>query len=435
MRRSRVLSCALLVTLLAAGAASVGGGAAQASPEATGNLPHAATPVTTTTLPVQFDPVADYEAQTGCDSTPKPGTRALADLIRKTYGRNQSIGISRGCSVGGTSEHKEGRALDWMTSARNRQGLANAKAFLTWLLAPDAAGVPYANATRLGVMYVGWNDHYWASYATDRGWAELKGCFSKPARGYDTTCHRNHIHISLSWDGASGRTSFWDGTALAAFCPTAYSESAVVAAGRAAELVAVPPVRVLSTRLGQGLFLSANNGYGWTGQADRPVDGLTGGPTDGLPDGLSDGLQPADLTLEPAPAPAPVPVPLPTPTPTAPCRVHPGGWRGSGGVLTKVTGQGGVPERDVAAVAVTVTALGSTAPATISVRSPGEAEGVPVIGVRMNGRGHGSAIVPVAADGTIELATSAGGADLLVDVTGYYLVGDQPNVPATSYVK
>jgi hypothetical protein len=41
-----------------------------------------------------------------------------------------------------------------MTSARNRQGLANATASLAWLLAPDAAGVP-ANATRLGVMYVG----------------------------------------------------------------------------------------------------------------------------------------------------------------------------------------------------------------------------------------------------------------------------------------
>lgn len=427
MRRSRALSCALLLALLVAG---FEGGAAQASPDTTGNLPHAATPATTTTLPVQYDPVADYEAQTGCDATPKPGTRALADLIRKTYGRNQSIGISRGCSVGGTSEHKEGRALDWMTSARNRQGLANAKAFLAWLLAPDAAGVPYANATRLGVMYVGWNDHYWASYATERGWAELKGCFSKPGRGYDTTCHRNHIHISLSWDGASGRTSFWDGTALTAFCPTAYSESAVVAAGRAAEVVAVPPVRVLSTRLGQGLVLGVNNND-WTGGTDGLADGLTGDPTDGL--------QPADLTLAPAPVPvpetAPEPVAVPAPAPTAPCRVHPGGWRGGGGILTKVTGQGGVPELDVAAVAVTVTALGSTAPATISVRSPGHAEGVPVIGVRMNGRGHGSAIVPVAADGTIALATSAGGVDLLVDVTGYYLVGDQPNVSATSYVK
>ena len=226
MRRSRAMTCALLLALLTAG---LEGGVAVAAPGRSGILPKAATPITTVALPPTYDPVADYEAQTGCDSTAKPGTRALAGLITKTYGRSQVIGISRACSVGGTSEHKEGRALDWMTSARNRQGLANATAFLGWLLEPDAAGVPYGNATRLGVMYVGWNDHYWASYATERGWAELKGCFSKPGRGYDTTCHRNHIHISLSWDGASGRTSFWDGTAMdGPFCPAQKTSATTV---------------------------------------------------------------------------------------------------------------------------------------------------------------------------------------------------------------
>ena len=52
-------------------------------------------------------------------------------------------------------------------------------------------------------------------------WASAKLCCCKScvfragltaklkSRGYDSSCHRNHIHISLSWDGAMGRTSFW----------------------------------------------------------------------------------------------------------------------------------------------------------------------------------------------------------------------------------
>jgi hypothetical protein len=45
----------------------------------------------------------------------------------------------------------------------------------------------------------------------------------------------------------------------------------------------------------------------------------------------------------------------------------------------------------------------------------------------MNGNAQGSAIVPLASDGTIAVGTSAGATDLTVDVTGYYLAGDQPN--------
>jgi hypothetical protein len=32
---------------------------------------------------------------------------------------------------------------------------------------------------------------------------------------YDTTCHRDHMHFSLSWEGAMGRTSFWTRTVAA----------------------------------------------------------------------------------------------------------------------------------------------------------------------------------------------------------------------------
>jgi hypothetical protein len=63
---------------------------------------------------------------------------------------------------------------------------------------------------------------------------------------------------------------------------------------------------------------------------------------------------------------------------------------------------------------------------------PGQKAREDVARVRMNGNGHGSAIVPVAADGTIAFATSAGAADLRVVVTGFYLPGEQPNQTATS---
>jgi hypothetical protein len=234
MHRHRFASALLpsLVVLLVGAASSPAAAGTTSLPV---RLPRAAVPQITRPMPVAYDPVAMYEAQSTCDPSPKPGTVKLAALIKKTYGEGQAVGISRACTSGGTSEHKEGRALDWMTSVHSRQGLANAKAFLSWLLGPDQFGVPYGNATRLGVMYVGWNDRYWAAYASDRGWAELKGCFSTPGAGSDTTCHRNHIHISLNWDGASGRTSLWDGTVLSPYCPYPWTGAIVAEAGRAAD--------------------------------------------------------------------------------------------------------------------------------------------------------------------------------------------------------
>ena len=428
MRRpSRVLLAVSLAVALCGGL----GSAAQARPAATGGA--APSPVVRTTLPAQYDPVAEYEAQAACDPKPKPGTKALAELIRRTYGRHQVIGISRGCGIGGTSEHKEGRALDWMTSSRNRSGMANARAFLAWLLGPDATGVPYGNATRLGVMYIGWNDHFWAAYDAASGWTELKGCFSRPGRANDTDCHRNHIHISLSWDGASGRTSMWDGTVLTAYCATAWGDPGFAAPSRSPDVVPIAPVRVLSTREGVGVFVG---GYG-NGDGDYREDPLP--PVD------DPGAEPApEPTPEPVPAPITEPAPEPTtppmtepPAPPAPavptttpgaCRVHAGGWRGDqAGIRTVVVGLPGMPETGVVAVAVTVTALGSTAPARITVHGPGEKDVAAVARVRMNRRATGSAVVPVASDGTITLSTSAGATDLEVIVTGYLLAGDKPN--------
>lgn len=359
---------------------------------------HAPVPTIPRAVPAAYDPAPNYEAQSICSPSPKPGTRALARLIKKTYGQNQYIGTSRACGNGGTSEHKDGRALDWMTSVRSPKGRANADALLSWLIGPDAAGVPAGNATRLGIMYIGWNNRFWAAYSPERGWTKLDGC----PKGSDTTCHRNHMHISLTWDGASGRTSMWDGTALAPFCASAHSSAVVTDAGRADAAIPVTPFRALVTRQGLGLAAGSGGGFGWGDHGGWP--------------GFDDGT-----TNQPG-----------VPVPTAPCRLHASGWRGdSGGVLTKVTGQGGVPELGVAAVVVKVIAQGSTAPAEISVSAPGQEVSEVVVRVRMNHSARGMAIVPVASDGTIALATSAGGTDLTVVVTGYFTAGERHNRPAT----
>jgi hypothetical protein len=63
----------------------------------------------------------------------------------------------------------------------------------------------------------------------------------------------------------------------------------------------------------------------------------------------------------------------------------------------------------------------------VSAWGPGEAEPTKVTKVRLNHSAVAHAIVPVASDGTIALSTSMGAVDLVVEVTGYFTAGDQPN--------
>ena len=165
-----------------------------------------------------------------------------------------------------------------MTSVRDAQQRANAETFLAWLLGPDQFGVTYGNAMRLGVMYIGWNDRIWRGYDIKRGWTELKGCFATPSAGSDTTCHRNHIHISLTWDGASGRTSFWDGTPIdGPYCAPERSGGHDPGGGRAADVVPVEPVHVLGTRKATGVAVRCRLQQDrWSGDSHRIYAKVTG---------------------------------------------------------------------------------------------------------------------------------------------------------------
>jgi hypothetical protein len=168
------------------------------------------TPGTPRGLPTAIEPLGGYVGQVSCQPTTRRGSADLAHLLAWTY-RNYnatSWGSTYACGTDGSrSEHYDGRAIDWMVSVRDAQQHAAAHAAITWLLATDKAGNRFAMARRLGVMYLIYNNRMWGAW--DGRWEEYNNCSHLPQRAYDNACHRTHVHISLTWDGAMGRTSYW----------------------------------------------------------------------------------------------------------------------------------------------------------------------------------------------------------------------------------
>ncbi len=156
------------------------------------------------TAPAAAEGFAPYLPQVSCDPTVKPGLDAMRTMLLAAYG-GRDLGVTRGCTIGATSEHKEGRAWDWGLDAAVPAEKAVAEQFLAWLLAPGPNGMAASNARRLGVMYVIWNGQIWSSYRAAEGWRAYSGGES----------HATHIHISLAWTGAMKRTSWWTGRAAA----------------------------------------------------------------------------------------------------------------------------------------------------------------------------------------------------------------------------
>jgi hypothetical protein len=122
-------------------------------------------------------------------------------MLLDYYDAGRNGGISRDCSIGGRSEHKEGRAFDWMLSVNRPKERAVAEQFITWLLDEGPNGEAAYIARRLGVMYVIWNGRIWSADHSWLGWLRYRG----------PNPHTDHIHISLTWSGALKRTSFWTG--------------------------------------------------------------------------------------------------------------------------------------------------------------------------------------------------------------------------------
>ena len=190
-------------------AASVSGATAMLSAAlaVTAAVPgYAATPKTPR-FSAAIENLSPYQPQTTCHPTAQKGVLKFRALVLQTYPGTGDDGIVRACSVGGTSEHKEGRAWDWMVSVNNAHQVAQVHALFNWLFASDAYGHKYAMARRLGVMYIIWNKHIWGSYRASQGWRNYS-CSGV------TLCHQNHVHFSFSKAGAAGITSYWTKVAV-----------------------------------------------------------------------------------------------------------------------------------------------------------------------------------------------------------------------------
>ena len=63
------------------------------------------------------DPAATYEPQRICDPHVKPGVRSFRRIVMRAFPNTGPGYFIRACWVGARSEHKGGRACDWMVSA------------------------------------------------------------------------------------------------------------------------------------------------------------------------------------------------------------------------------------------------------------------------------------------------------------------------------
>jgi len=197
---------------------------------------------------------APFQGQTACEAVARPGVTAFRDLVIAAYPATRNGGIVRTCSVRGASEHKEGRAWDWMVNAANPSDAAAVQDLLDWLMATDEYGNSAAMARRLGVMYVIWNSQIWKSYQADRGWQPYRGA----------SAHTDHVHISFSWAGALRLTSYWTGQVS----PTVQSPIVVATPSPTASAgTSLPP----DTALGDPLLTAPGAGTSASPPASPPA--------------------------------------------------------------------------------------------------------------------------------------------------------------------
>ncbi len=157
----------------------------------------------------QIDDYAGYDPQTRCASKVKPGTEFLLGWLVEQYPKTRRSSTLRSCATGGTSEHKDGRALDWGVDATRKAQRLSARRFLDRIFATDRAGSQHALARRMGIMYIIWNDQMWASYREFEKRDYLSPACRTKRKCSKTLRHRDHVHISLSREGAAALTTFY----------------------------------------------------------------------------------------------------------------------------------------------------------------------------------------------------------------------------------
>lgn len=230
--------------------------------------PAGATPSAPSFGPV-IDEVAGWDSQSKCDPKAKPGVLAFQAMVLRAYPGTGAGSISRACSVGGQSEHKEGRAWDWSVNVAVPSQKSAADELIKWLGADDEYGNDSAMARRLGIMYVIWNRRMWHPGS---GWSvycvqKKAGC-KDPDDGGLRHPHTDHVHFSFTWDGARKETSFWHPNASkladVAASPNGYG---FLLAGKAGAIIGVDGAPNLGDRSDEkvkgGLAAVAPSPTGW----------------------------------------------------------------------------------------------------------------------------------------------------------------------------
>lgn len=271
-------------------------GPAPADATAVAAVPASPAPVIVGPQPIDawgpaIEPLADYQPQSTCDPSPKPGVAGFRDLVLRQFPTSRNLGISRECDApDGVSEHKEGRAFDWGVLASDPGEHAMADQLLNWLFATDRYGNQYAMIRRLGVMYVIWDDHIWSAFKADEGWRPYNG----------PNPHTDHVHLSFSWAGALAQTSFWTGRVVdgqVVVPPAPPPGGTILVASPRTNPTSAPP-----TSAGVGVAASgpaAPSATSTTNPPPRPSTTTTTTTT------------PAPLTVPTTPPPPPTTVPLP----------------------------------------------------------------------------------------------------------------------------
>ena len=117
-------------------------------------------------------------------------------------------------SSGASSEHHEGRAIDWTMNATSKRDRREVRKFLRRIFAEDKSGNSHALARRMGVMYVIWDDRIFASYSRFEARDYRSSSCKRLRKCSPTLRHRDHVHISLSRKGAKARTSWYAARSL-----------------------------------------------------------------------------------------------------------------------------------------------------------------------------------------------------------------------------
>ena len=132
---SRSVAAVVVSVLMLATVAAVGATPAEARRIAAARASYA----------LAIEPLAGYQPQTTCSPVAKPGVVDLSKRLLRAFPTTRSLGIVRACSVGGQSEHKEGRAFDWGgLNAHSAKDRARVARFVHWLTKTDKYGNRYA---------------------------------------------------------------------------------------------------------------------------------------------------------------------------------------------------------------------------------------------------------------------------------------------------